>query len=505
MQRNVLEYLEHTAAVCGGKAAFIDERETVTFDQLLHRTRALGSYLAARVDGVGAPVAALVDRSAESVAALLGILCAGCCYVPIDRTMPAPRMRAILEQLRPRALLYGADGRDAAEAMADCCPALPLADGFAAAEDDCLLADRRRRVLDVDPVYILFTSGSTGTPKGIVVTHRGVIDLTDWLTGFCGYTGDDVFGSQAPLYFDLSVRDVYQTLKLGATCRIYPKKQFLLPLPLLRALDRDGVTALNWTASAFHTVAASGALEKCAPRALRIAALGGEALQARHVNAWRRAVPGLQVVNLYGPTEITVDCTGYRLERDFADGEPIPLGRACENMEVLLLDEQLRPVPPGQPGELCVRGAGLALGYFGDWEKTRAAFVQNPLRPDYPDRLYRTGDLAVERDGLLYFLSRQDGQIKHMGYRIELGEIEVALHAVDGVETAVCLFDEARDRLICVYAGAPDQDALARAMRATVPKYMVPNRYVHLEHLPVNANGKVDRKLLRDRYGHGAD
>ena len=505
MQRNVLEYLERSAAACGDKAAFIDERETLTFAQLRQRAMALGTYLAARTDGVNAPVAVLVDRTAESIAAMQGVLYAGCCYVPVDNRMPQPRIRRILEQLHARALLFPEGDRPLAEALADCCPVLPLTEGFAASADEALLSDRRRRVLDVDPVYILFTSGSTGVPKGIVIAHRSVIDFTDWMTGFCGYTGDDVFGNQAPFYFDLSVKDVYQTLKLGATCRIYPKKFFTFPLLALQAMDRDGVTAINWATSAFHLTAASGALTKAAPRALRTAALGGEALQARHVNAWRRAVPGLQVINLYGPTEVTVDCTGYRLAREFADDEAIPLGTACENKEILLLDERLRPVAPGEPGEICVRGTGLARGYFADWDKTRAAFVQNPLQPDYPDLLYRTGDLAVERDGLLYFLSRRDGQIKHMGYRIELGEIEVALHAVEGIEAAACLSDGARDRIVCVYAGAPDSSALAKAMRAAVPKYMLPNVYVQLERLPYSANGKVDRVLLKERYLHGAD
>ena len=150
-------------------------------------------------------------------------------------------------------------------------------------------------------------------------------------------------------------------------------------------------------------------------------------------------------------------------------------------------------------------GCGLAKGYFGDWDKTRAAFVQNPLRPDYPDLLYRTGDLAVERDGLLYFLSRRDGQIKHMGYRIELGEIEVALHAVEGIDAAVCLYDGSRDRILCIYAGALDSDNLVKSMRRAVPKYMLPNVYHRLERLPYNANGKVDRVKLKEQYLDGAN
>ena len=501
----MLEYLEATAARVPEKIAFTDEETTLSFGRLLSQAQSLGTFLARRVGAVNVPVAVLIDRTASSVTAMQGILFAGCCYVPIDNKMPELRARKILEQVRPRALVYAARDEALASALSDCCPLCALEESVAETPDLALLHACRRRVLDIDPVYILFTSGSTGAPKGIVISHRSVIDFTEWMTAFCGYTGEDVFGNQAPFYFDLSVKDLYQTLKLGATCHIYPRKFFTFPLLLLRAMDEQGVTAINWATSAFHLVAASGALTKCPPRGLRKAALGGEALQARHVNTWLRAVEGLHVINLYGPTEVTVDCTGYHLDRPFADNEAIPLGTACENKEILLLDEQLRPVAPGEPGEICVRGCGLARGYFGDWDKTRAAFVQNPLQPDYPDLLYRTGDLAVMRDGLLYFLSRRDGQIKHMGYRIELGEIEVALHGVEGIEAAVCLYDGTRDRILCIYAGTPDSDALAKAMRRAVPKYMLPNVYHRLERLPYNANGKVDRVRLKETYLDGAN
>ena len=153
-----------------------------------------------------------------------------------------------------------------------------------------------------------------------------------------------------------------------------------------------------------------------------------------------------------------------------------------------------------------MRGSGLASGYFGNWEKTTECFVQNPANPYFRDILYRTGDIAVKKDdGLLYFLSRQDGQIKHMGYRIELGEIETALHSVDGIAAAACLFDRNRDRIVCIYEGEPDAAALARAMRRLVPKYMLPNIYEKLDALPMNANGKIDRVKLKEQFIHAED
>ena len=506
MRKNVLEYLESSARTHADKVAFLDDTRSFTFSELLTAAQGLGTHLAQTVAPAHKPVAVLIGRTAESVAALQGVLYAGACYVPIDDHMPEARIRRILEQVQPAAIVYAEGNRKQAEPLADCAPLISMNEGFATPADTKLLESIRETVLDIDPVYLLFTSGSTGTPKGIVISHHALIDFTDWLTDFCGYTENDVFGNQSPFYFDTSCKDIYQTLSLGATCVILEKKVFIFPLFLLQALEQHHITAVNWATSAFHMVASSGALDKCVPSCLKKIIVGGEALQARHVNTWKRAIPDAEVYNMYGPTETTVDCIALRLDRDYRDDEAIPIGKACRNMQILLLDSDGHLVPDGQPGEICVRGGGLALSYFGEWEKTEHAFVQNPTNPYFRDIVYRTGDIAVKKDdGLLYFLSRQDGQIKHMGYRIELGEIETALHSVDGIAAAACLFDRARDRIVCIYEGQPDAAALARAMRKLVPKYMLPNIYEKLDALPHNANGKIDRVKLKEQFIHAED
>lgn len=505
IQKNVLEYLEQTAARFGEKTAFADEKESLTFGQLLDRSRRLGTYLARRVPKNRTPIAVLADRCVASPVAFLAALQCGCCYVPLDPQMPRQRLESILEQLEPPVVLYDDAQAKLADSLQGRYPLEPIAAHVEEEPDDALLAERRAAVLDTDPVYIIFTSGSTGVPKGIVCHHRGVIDLAEWLARAGEFTAEDVLGNQAPFYFDGSVKDLYMTLKCGATCEIIPKKLFMFPKLLVEYLNEKGVTALQWATSAFHLVAASGVLKDYAISGLRKVLVGGEAMRAPDLRAWRQAMPDTAYINLYGPTETTVDAAWYRVDREFSDEEPIPIGRACANKELFLLDEQLRPVAPGQPGELCIRGSGLAHGYYGDPEKTAAAFIPDPRTSHYPERIYRTGDMAVKRDGLFYFLSRRDGQIKHMGYRIELGEIEVALHGIDGVEAAVCLFDEDRDRIVCVYAGTPDTKGLAKAMRQAVPKYMLPNIYVQLDRLPYNGNGKVDRVLLKEKYLHGAN
>ena len=499
---NLLEYLENTAGRLPDKPAFCDKDRTFAFEELWQFARSCGTAIARRVDGVNRPIAVLTGRTAVTAAAFQAVLASGCCYVPVDEAMPRARMEAILSQLRPPLLLCAPGQEETAAELAHLCPSLNVEEGAKEEPDDALLEGRRARVLDVDPAYAIFTSGSTGTPKGIVVSHRSVIDFVEWMADACRFSQDDVLANQAPFYFDLSVKDLYMTLKCGATCHILEKKLFSFPLLLMREIERVEATALIWATSAFHLVANSGALDRCRPQTLNKVILGGEALGAKQLNLWRAALPEVQYINLYGPTEVTVDCTWYPIPRDrvFAADEAVPIGTACRNMEVLLLDGELRPVPDGQVGEICVRGVGLANGYYGDWDKTRAAFIQNPLNPWYPDRLYRTGDLARRgEDGLLYFAARKDGQIKHMGYRIELGEVETALNGVDGVE-AVCFFDQGRDKIVCVCCTQLTDNEIVGAIREKLPRYMQPNLYRRVDAMPYNANGKIDRVRLREAY-----
>lgn len=500
---NLLEYLERSAARVPDKTAFADEGRSFTFAQLLDFAYRCAAAIARHTDAVNRPVVVLTDRTAITLAAFQGVLASGNYYVPLDDRMPEQRMHAVLEQLSPALLLYAPAQTAVAEKLAGCCPMLCLDEAEHTAPDAALVAARQAMVLDIDPAYVIFTSGSTGTPKGILISHRSVIDFTEWMAAACGITGEDIMANQAPFYFDLSVKDIYLTLKCGATTHILSKKLFMFPLMLLRKIDEVGATALIWATSAFNLVATSKALAKCQPKSLRHVIVGGEALMARNLNIWRAALPGVQYINLYGPTEVTVDCTWYPvpMDRTYADDEPLPIGTACRNKQVLLLDDALRPVPDGTPGEICVRGIGLARGYFADPDKTAAAFVQNPLQPNYPDVIYRTGDVGVRReDGLLYFSARKDGQIKHMGYRIELGEIETALLALPEVPDAVCFFDEARDRIVCCYEGGLTADELVGRLKSRLPRYMLPNIWLPQDKLPHNANGKVDRPALREAY-----
>ncbi len=506
MQKNVLEYLERTVRRLPEKVAFVDENESISFRRLTDEARSMGTFLARQTMVRNRPVVVLADRTALSVTGFAAALYSGNFYVPLDPQMPRQRLAAILEQLSPAALIFHPGDRTLIDDITYNCLYLELGAEYGPA-DDALIQTIRRQQLDVDPVYAIFTSGSTGEPKGIVVSHRSVIDFVDWYVNEMGITESDRLGNQAPFYFDLSVKNLYPTFCQGSTTYLLPKKFFSFPILLTRYLNENQITVLSWATSAFHLIANSGVLEKSPPTQLvRLVIVGGEALQAKQLNRWRAALPKAQFVNLYGPTEVTVDCTYYKIDRDFDDEEPIPIGWACDNKEVLLLDKEGRSVTPGEPGELCVRGSGLAQGYFGDWDKTRGSFTQNPLNPWYPDLIYHTGDIAVQSpDGSFRFLSRKDSQVKHLGYRVELGEIETALNAIPSVQQAVCLFDTRSDKIHCCYTGGENENGLARAARAALPRYMVPNIYHKLGELPYNPNGKIDRSRLQKEFLDGTD
>ena len=523
MQKNLLEYLEQTAGQRPDHPALVDETQTLTFGQLLEQSRRMGTALLRGMAGLenGAcgsgcpmanrppanrPVAVMTDRRASSIAGFLAALQSGNYYVPVDVKMPLARMKELLGRLQPAGLLYCAEDTKVVEALDDLCPMIAMEEAMTEEADDDWLARQRRRVLDVDPAYVIFTSGSTGTPKGIVVSHKSVIDFADWYVATCGITGEDVLGNQAPFYFDLSGKDLYSMLKTGATMHILPKKFFMFPILLMKYLKEHEITVLSWATAAFHLVANSGVLEKVVADSMRVVILGGEALQAKQLNRWRRALPQVQYINLYGPTEVTIDCCYYIIDREFEDTETIPIGVACENMEVFLLDEDGKEVPQGEPGEICARGSGLAQGYYGDWEKSDAVFTQDPRNPWYSDRIYHTGDVAVQNEeGLFVFLGRKDNQIKHGGYRIELGEIETALNSLDDIEAAFCFFDPKEDKIHCVYQGTLDNGQIVKAIQTMVPRYMLPNIFHQVERMPYNANGKIDRAGLKRNYLNGTD
>lgn len=501
---NVLSYLEETAQRLPDKTALADDKSSLTFGQWLSMAQSIGTCIARQTAGaVRRPVLVFVDRKIECLVGFMGVVESGNFYVPIDNKMPAARIRLIAEVLDPVAAITVTDkDAQALDEIGFNGVVMDYASVIGESCDSALLGGIRSGMIDTDPLYAIFTSGSTGVPKGVVVSHRGVIDLAEWLVGTFGFDETDALGNQTPFYFDGSVKDIYICLKTGATLNVIGKKYFTFPKLLIQLLNERGITTILWATSAIVLVGNSHILDDNVPQHLRRVFFAGEAMPAKQLNVWRSKLPGTMFINLYGPTEITVDCTYYVVDRDFDDDEYIPIGHACANMQVLVFNDEDRLVGIDEPGELCVRGTGVALGYYNNGEKTREAFVQNPLHHLYEDKVYRTGDIVKYNSrGELEFVSRKDFQVKHNGNRIELGEIEVAVNALDGVTGAACIFDSDDDKIVLYYTTASNNELdIINLVKDRLPKYMFPNVIVRLQSMPHNMNGKVDRIALKQRY-----
>ncbi|MCD8381606.1 MAG: amino acid adenylation domain-containing protein [Clostridiales bacterium] len=502
--KNVLEYLERAAARLPEKAAVVDEGESVTYAALLRESRRVGTALARRLSP-GSPVPVLMDKSVNALCAFLGAVWAGCFYVPLNPELPAPRLRQVLEVLEADWLITDGAGQALAGELAQEGQIVRVEPLRRGEEDAALLALRREQQLDIDPLYTNFTSGSTGVPKGVVVGHRSVIDFIDAFIRQFGISEADIIGNQAPFDFDVSVKDIYSALAVGATLVIIPRRLFSLPAALLDYICDHQVTTLIWAVSALCLVSTFHGLDYRTPERVSKVLFSGEVMPERHRKSWMEHLPEATFVNLYGPTEVTCNCTFHVVDRarDYPDG--LPIGRPFANEGVFLLDETDREVTaPGQNGELCIRGSCLALGYYRAPEQTAAHFTVNPLRPAFPERIYRTGDLAHWNErGELCFAGRRDFQIKHMGHRIELEEIERAMDGIPGVERACCVFDSRRGRLLGFYTGSLDKKELHHAMSEGLPRFMVPGVLTRLEALPLTKNGKIDRKALLERSKGG--
>ena len=496
--KNILEYLEETAERLPDKAAFADETDSISFAQLRDDAKKIGTDLARR-GCIRKPVPLLMEKSLRTIRIMMGTVYAGGFYVILDASQPVDRLNRILETLQADILVAAPEHADMAAELSFGGEVLD-AGGLGENEaDEGLLAEIAAQRLDVDPLYVLFTSGSTGMPKGVVVCHRSVIDFIDVFTETFGITEEDILGNQAPWDFDVSVKDIYSGLRTGATVQLIPKAFFSVPVRLLDYLEEKKVTNLTWAVSALAIISILKGFTYKVPSAIRRIMFSGETMPIRHLNYWREQYPDAMFVNLYGPTEITCNCTYYKIEKPFEVGDTIPIGKAFPNEKVFLLDEENREVTePGKEGEICVSGTALALGYFRNPEQTAKAFVQNPLNDAWQETIYRTGDLGYyDEAGDLCFTSRKDFQIKHMGHRIELGEIETALEKIEQIRRSCCVFDEKRNKIVCFYQGDIDKKEISLEARKYLQDFMVPNVFRQMDELPITKNGKIDRKALK--------
>lgn len=506
MQNSVVQWLEVTAKKFPDKNSFIDEKRTYTWEQLRKAALSIAYKIRTVLSGKKQPIAIYMDKSADMLAAYLGVAYSGNFYSPIATDMPKARIDKILDTLAPALVITSAELKEQignGKAVDYSGNVLCFEDITAYTVEDNAATEMADSILDTDLLYVLFTSGSTGTPKGVAITHRGVIDYIDWVTSEFSITENDSFGNQAPFYFDNSILDIYSSVKTGAELHIIPSEYFAQPVKLLEYLADRKITTIFWVPSAMIMVSALKAFKEVdITQTLKRALFCGEVMPNKHLNIWRKYLPNVVFSNLYGPTEITDACTFYTVDRDFSDDESLPIGKPMRNTEILVLDENDKLITePDKIGELCVRGTCLAVGYYNNPEKTAAAFVQNPLQTAYEEKIYRTGDLVKYNErGELIYMSRKDFQIKHLGHRIELGEIETAISSLNEISMCCCLYDSKRSKIVLFLEQDISKNDINQRLKNLIPDYMLPGKVVCVDKLPLNANGKIDRVLLRQNY-----
>lgn len=491
--QHVLEYLEQTVRRTPERIAFVDEAASLTFAELERTARAIGTAISGHVQPRQPVVLLMNDRSVQCVAAMLGVLYAGCCYVPLDASLPLERLRLIADTLQPALVLYDERGEQSAAAFA--CEHLTLACAAAHAICPQRLVHIRAQASPDDPMAIMYTSGSTGVPKGVVQSMRSHVRYTDATIAKYSFTQADVFGNQSPFFYANSIIDIFPTLALGARTVILPAKALAFPKVLISLLNDHHVTELTMTPSSYVKIAASGVLAPgCLPE-LKYIVLSGEAAHWATLQKWLAAAPHADVWNFYGSTEL-YSVAVWPVTGSFDKGQIIPVGPLYDGVELRFLDEDGQEVAAGESGEMLLHTPWLAEGYYNDPERTSEVF----LSCADGRRFYRSGDLGLINDRQqLVVLGRKDTQIKHMGYRMEIGETERALLAVEGLNEGCCLFDRESGLLHCFYTGSAEPRAVSAALKRTLPRYAIPDQFHHLDSMPYTGTMKIDRGLLRKR------
>ncbi len=505
MMNSAIMMFEKTAAQYPNKIAVQDEEGEISFQALRQCAMGLGTALLHETNGALGlfPVIVYLPKSIDALACYLGAQYSGNPYVPVDAAIPMFRLQNIVNSIGQGFLITNkALLPNLSDLQLGGVRVLLLEDMEKTEVEEALVFAIVERVIDADPIYIMYTSGSTGVPKGVTIPHRGIIDYAHWLQETFRFDENTVLGNQSAFYFDNSTLDIYTMCLTGAKLVLIPNVLFRFPAKLMDFVDENRINTIFWVPTVMISVANTGALENRSLPALKKVLFCGEAMPNRQLNIWRRNLPDCLYANLYGPTEITDVCTYYVVDRPFQDAEALPIGKACRNMRAVVLREDGTRAATGETGELCIAGSALARGYWGSPEQTRKAFTQNPLSAFYDDRLYHTGDLAYYgQDGNLYFVGRADSQIKHRGNRIELGEIETAAKSLSDVKNACVLFDAEKEDIV-LFAETQASLVLRKLnleLKKILPVYMLPTRLICMAAFPQTPNGKIDRLSLGSR------
>lgn len=502
MKINLTEYLRETVLKHPTKTAAIEGDKSIDFSTLNLRAIRLANLIIQKCNCLNLPIGIYLPKSIDAVVADIAVIYSGNIYMNLDIKTPAERIKNIITKVEPKAIISNSQQLKVIAGIIPENIAIINLDelDLNIQIDERILFTRLEQLIDTDPLCIINTSGSTGTPKGVVLNHRSFIDFTEWAINTLKIGENEVIGSLSPIVFDIYSHELCMLMSKGNTIVLLPDNLLAFPFKILEILKSKEISYIFWVPTIMVNIANMDLLNKIYLPHLKTVWFAGEVLPTKQYNYWHKYFPQTKFVNLYGPIEITLDCTYYIVEREFKDDEPLPIGIPCRNTSLLILNENNQLCEQGREGELCIRGTSLAMGYYNNPEKTSAAFVQNPLNAKYPELIYRTGDIVMMNErGELMFKGRRDTLVKHLGYRVELGEIEhIIVNTLKLVSNGCVVYNFETKEITLFYESFSEipPAEFRKAIGENLPKYMIPTKYILLEKMPMNSNGKIDRLTL---------
>ncbi len=497
LELNVIQRFRSACNQFKRNLAVSDDHCEISYGELKNKVDSLSTQLVDSGVEKGDRICLLTDRSVNYVIAQLATLQVGGLFVPIDPTLPDDRIKFIVEDCKAK-LLLTTEAANLNHSISSSYNllcfnrnSLPLVKDFKPAS-----------LTGSDGAYLIYTSGTTGRPKGVVNDHKSLSNLIEWISKDFAYEVGETFCQFAPFSFDVSIAEILPSVCTGLHVYILSTERRASPQEYLTTLKEKEVNIATVTPAFFYLFMDDPDLVKECMKTMRIFILGGEALNTQEVNRFQKGNPDVQLVNVYGPTETTVLSTFYYLPNHLdMDKQWQPLGLPVANTEIVVLTNSLEPALLTQTGEIYIGGSGLSQGYWNDPKKTQAAFKKLKLGSEQERLFYKTGDLArLTTDGQLEFVGRSDNQIKIRGFRIELGEIEKALDKTDEVTQSILIpvkNPNGQMALAAYYCGERrDKNYFNHLLSQSLPKYMLPDYYCHLETMPLTHNGKADRKKL---------
>ncbi len=489
---NVAEMLIDAVKQYPDKLAVIDSKESLTYRQLYACASSISISITDYIKNSRKPVLILSEKSVWSIAAIWGVVLAGDFYASVDAGTPRERIRQYIDIVEP-ALILNTSSKEIEGAV-------NVKDIYQASASEEMQLQYAKKIIDADPLYMVFTSGSTGVPKAVIKSHRSLIAFAESFSSIFKISETDILGNQASFDFDVSAKDIYLSVFSKATLCIIPSMCFLVPSTLEPFLSKNNVTTLIWSAAAVKYVAKMNCFRDGAPSAISKVFFSGEVMPISFIRYWQEHCANTSFVNLYAPSEVTGNCLYHIVDKEDELEDIVPLSDTFPNVEVII-SKNKRAVKANEKGEIYVRGAFLADGYYNNIKTTKAAFVQNPLCSAYTDRIYKTGDIAQIKNGKIYFIGRKDNQIKHLGHRIELEEIEKNVFSVLGCGEGCAVYDKESERIIVLLSGMKyERSEVFSVLKSHLPKYMIPDEVLTVNKIPLSPRGKVDRKAALRMY-----